>query len=109
MAMELTFYSNKAQREETLILEPTEGGWYLMGECYKGQCDPGGRPYLQRCIEQNDSSFPAAFPDAMEELWEAFLDGRLKNRNIQERLHQFSGWLKAYQKESTIKLSDFSP
>ncbi len=106
--MQLTFYSNKNQRAESLIVEPTADGWYLIHGYCTEQSDPGGRPYLQQCIEQHDSAFPAALPDAMEELWRAFQNGRLKHREIQERLNQFSAWLNAYQADAVVKLSDFS-
>lgn len=107
--MQLTFYCHQRQRVENLILEPTANGWYLLHGYYTGQCDPGGKPHLHRYLKQHDSVLPAAFPDALEELWRATQDDRLRRLDIQERLNQFSAWLNAYQADPTIKLSDVPP
>jgi hypothetical protein len=106
--MQLMFYCHKKRGMENLTLEPTMNGWYLLYGHYTGQCDPSGRPYLQRYIRQQNSVLPAAFPDALEELWWAIQNNRLRRQDIQERLNQFSTWLNTYQENPAVKLSEFS-
>lgn len=105
--MQFKVYFEHEQKEETLRLKPTESGWYLTHPSCQGSCDPGGQPYLKRYIEENQSTYPPALIDALEEIWSAYQGGSLQREDMQERFNHFSEWLKAYQQDPTFKLSDF--
>lgn len=104
--MHLMFFSIKEGRPDVIELELLNDGWLMKHECYHGKVGPCGNPHLYRGIRENYSSYPPAFPDAMEEIWNAAHYDRLPEFDVQARLDRFSAWIQAYVQDNTIDLMD---
>jgi hypothetical protein len=91
------FLSKREKRIEEIQFEVTETGWFMYHPCYSGEVDPYGFPDLERCIEENYSAYPSAFPDALEELWQAAVSKKLSEHELQESIDAFSKWIMSYE------------
>ena len=103
--MQFVFLCKNSNQLETVNLKLTGVGWYMEHDCYRGNVNPDGRPYLQQCITKYSGDYPSALGDAFQEIWEAAIQNHLTEPEIQSSLDEFSEWVLNYTLHHAAQLS----